>query len=151
MSSSSFNATLDLALKPSLRAVQAMLVLHLVAITLAFLAAPPKGMGIVLSLLIFASWFRLRRPAAAGYGAAAITRLVWHAEGGLWRVETASGHASDAELFGSSLVWPRLLVLNFRLKEGGKRTRLFLGDELDAESLRRLRARLLSGGEAING
>lgn len=151
MSSSSFSATLDLALKPSLRAVQAMLVLHLFAITLAFLAEPPKGLGIVLSLLILASWFRLRRPASAGFGAAAITRLVWHAEGGLWRVETASGHASEAELLGSSLVWPRLIVLNFKLKEGGKRTRLFLGDEIDAESLRRLRARLLSGAQALKG
>jgi hypothetical protein len=33
-------------------------------------------------------------------------------------------------------------VLNFRIKDDGVRSRALLGDELEAESLRRLRARL---------
>lgn len=144
MSSSSFSATLDLTLKPSLRALQWVLAVHLVAIALAFVAAPPKTLGLVLSLLILASWFRLRRPAVAGYGRAALTRLVWHHEGGRWRVETAAGEASEAELLGSSVVSAALIVLNFRLDDGRRRSRLLLGDEIDTAALRRLRARLLS-------
>jgi hypothetical protein len=33
-------------------------------------------------------------------------------------------------------------VLNFRLKDGTRRTRAVLGDEVDEDALRRLRARL---------
>jgi len=148
MSSPGFNATLDLELKPSLRAVQAVLALHLVAIVLTFLAAPPKGPGLVLSLMILISWFRMRRPAVAGFSRTSLRHLIWHADSSSWRVETAGGQADDAELRGSSVVWPRLIVLNFRLKSGIRRTRILLGDETDPDTLRRLRARLLSGSIA---
>lgn len=143
MSSPSFSATIDLRLQPSLRAVQVALALHLAAIALAFLAAPPKGAGLVLSLAILVSWWRLRRPAAAGYGRGAIAHLLWHGEDGRWQVGTADGRSEAATLLGSSVVWPRLVVLNFRLDSGRRATRVLLGDETDAESLRRLRARLL--------
>lgn len=144
MSSPGFNATLDLQLRPSLRMVQAMLALHLIAIVLVFLAAPAKSAGLLLSFLILISWLRLRRPAAAGYGAGALRRLIWHADDDGWRVETSAGQASDARLLPGSVVWSWLIVLNFRLASGARRSRLLLGDEADAEQLRRLRARLLS-------
>lgn len=147
MSSPGFSATIDLQLRPSLRAVQAVFALHVAAIALGFLAAPPKWLALALGLLLLISWRRLRRPAVAGYGPAALTRLTWHAEGADWRVETAGGQAEDAELLGSSLVWPAMLVLNFRLRSGARRSRLLLGDELEPESLRRLRARLLAGAQ----
>jgi hypothetical protein len=57
-------------------------------------------------------------------------------------VHDGSTAAPEAELLGSSLVHDRLLVLNFRLKSGGRRSRALLGDDADAELLRRLRARL---------
>ena len=148
MSSPGFNATLDLRLAPSLRAVQAVFVLHVVAIVLAFLAAPARWPGLLLCVLILVSWRRLRRPAVAGYGRAALTHLIWHGGSAAWRVETANGQADDAELHDSTRIWPGLIVLNFRLKTGQRRTRLLLGDEIDADSLRRLRARLLSAATA---
>ncbi|GAC1625344.1 MAG: hypothetical protein NVS9B10_12200 [Nevskia sp.] len=148
MSSPGFSATLDLPLKPSLRAVQVVFMLHAAAIVLSFLAAPPRWPGLLLSLLILVSWRRLRRPAVAGYGAAALSHLIWHAGSDAWRIETAAGQADDAELRDNTLIWPGLIVLNFRLKSGAKRTRVLLGDETDADSLRRLRARLLAAAAA---
>ncbi|HET7798089.1 MAG TPA: hypothetical protein VFK72_09410, partial [Nevskia sp.] len=60
-------------------------------------------------------------------------------------LETARGTKRDAELLPSSLVNGRVLVLNFRLADGSRRSRALFGDEVDADALRRLRARLLTG------
>jgi hypothetical protein len=93
---------------------------------------------------IGASWLWLRRHPVFGYGPRALSRLTWHAagEGGGWTVQEAGGARFDAALLGDSVIHPRLLVLNFRLKDAGRRTRVLLGDELPEEQLRRLRARL---------
>lgn len=144
MSSPGFNATIDLRLKPSLRAVKIVFGLHLVAIALVFLARPPTWAGLALALLLFISWQRLRRPTEAGYGGAALVHLIWHADSERWTLETGSGAQTGAELLGSSVVQPWLLVLNFRRQDGRRRTRIVFGDELDDEQLRRLRARLLA-------
>lgn len=143
MSSSPFSTSLDLSLRPSVRAVAWVSVLHMAAITLVVLSAPPKWVGLGMALLFLLSWFSLRRHPAFGYGPRALTRLIWHAEGG-WTVESARGGREDAELLGGSVVQSWIMVLNFRLKAGGKRTRVLVGDELDADPMRRLRARLLN-------
>lgn len=146
MSSPGFSATIELRPRPSIRAVQWLLALHVLAIALLFLAAPPKGIALGSAALIYASWLFTRRAPAAGYGPKALTRLIWHADSTAWTVETANGASEDAELLGSSLVQPWLIVLNFRLKATGRRTtRALFGDELDAALLQRLRRRLLSG------
>jgi toxin CptA len=140
MSSPPFDATIDLALRPSLRALTWLLWIHTAALALA-LAALPQGPAMAgIAAAVALSWLWTRRHPAFGHGPRALTRLTWHAEGS-WLVHDANvGH--EAELLGSSLVHDRLLVLNFRLKSGGTRSRALLGDETDAESLRRLRARL---------
>jgi toxin CptA len=146
MSSPGFSATIELRPRPSLRAVQWLLALHVLAIALVFLAEPPKWIGLGFAAALFASWQLTRRAPAAGYGPKALTRLIWHADSTTWTIETASGSSEDAELLGSSLVQPWLIVLRFRLKKSGRRSsRALLGDELDAELLQRLRRRLLSG------
>jgi toxin CptA len=146
MSSTGFSATIELRPRPSVRAVQWLLSLHVLAVALLFLAEPPKWIGLGFAAALFASWQLTRRAPAAGYGPKALTRLIWHADSTAWTVETASGASDDAELLGSSLVQPWLIVLNFRLKTSGRRvTRALLGDELDAELLQRLRRRLLAG------
>jgi hypothetical protein len=64
---------------------------------------------------------------------------------GDWTLENPDGDREDAELSGSSVVQPWIMVLNFRLKEARvTRTRILFGDELDPEVLQRLRARLLA-------
>ena len=143
MSSPDFSTSLDLSLRPSVRAVLVLSVLHIGAIALMVLAGPPKWAGVLMALLFLTSWFSLRRHAVFGFGPNALTRLIGHAEGG-WTVETAGGQREDAELLGSSLVQSWIMVLNFRLKDGSRRSRAVVGDELDADMLRRLRARLLN-------
>lgn len=141
MSSPPFDATIDLALRPSLRALTWLSSLH-VAVLALVLAAPPPGAAMAgLGIAVAASWLWTRRHPAFGHGARALARLTWHADGS-WLVHEASGAKREAELLGSSLVHDRLLVLNFRLKDGRRRSRALLGDEADEESLRRLRARL---------
>ena len=143
MSSSGFSTSLDLSPRPSVRAVMGLSALHMAAVALVVLSGPPKWVGLGLALLFLLSWFSLRRHAAFGYGPRALTRLICHAEGD-WTVESARGGRQDAELLSGSTVQSWITVLNFRLKQGGRRTRVLLGDELDAGQLRRLRARLLN-------
>ena len=143
MSSSGFNTSLDLNPRPSVRAVVWLSLLHMAAVALVVLSGPPKWVGLGMALLLLLSWLSLRRHPAFGYGSRAINHLIWHAEGG-WTLESARGGREDAELLAGSVVQSWVMVLNFRLKQGGRRTRVLLGDELEADQLRRLRARLLN-------
>jgi hypothetical protein len=145
MSSSGFSTSLDLGLRPSVRAVVVLSLLHMGAVGLMVLAGLPKWAGLAMALLFLASWLTLRRHPVFGYGPKALHHLILHAEGG-WTVESARGGREDAELLGSSVLQSWIIVLNFRLKSGERRSRAVVGDELDAEALRRLRARLLGGG-----
>ncbi|MGH8505992.1 MAG: protein YgfX [Stenotrophobium sp.] len=141
-----FIATLDLAPKASVRAFGFVFGLHIVLLALVPFAMQSGPMMFVVLGLIALSWLWLRRHPVFGFGDRAIVRLVWHAEGG-WTLYDAAGRHSEAHLLGSSYVHARLLVLNFRLKSGRRRTRILLGDELDVESLRKLRARLIVAGD----
>jgi toxin CptA len=140
MSSNSFAATVDLTPRPSLRAFKLLFWLHVIPIALLPIAMQPGSMMWLLLALFAASWFSLRRHPVFGFGPKALTRLIWHAEGS-WTLTDAGGNF-DAELLGSSFVHSALLVLNFQLMKGGRRTRVMLGDEIDADLMRRLRARL---------
>ena len=146
MSSNAFEATLDLAPRPSARALAALFWLHAVPVVLLMLALEPGVPMTLLGLGIGGSWMALRRHPVFGYGPRALARLTWHAAGGAsahgWTLQEAGGAKHEAELLGDSIVHARLLVLNFRLAGGTRRTRVLLGDELPEEQLRRLRARL---------
>jgi len=154
MSSPGFNATLELNPKASVFAVQVVVALHVLAIALIFLAQPAHLPGVALALAIFVSWLSLRRPRAAGYGSGALCRLIWHANSERWRIETVSGRIEDATLQRNSIVLPWLVILNFKTLAGARRTRMLLGDEIDPDQLRRLRARLLllrqTGGDGTS-
>ncbi len=143
MSFSGFSTSLDLSLRPSVRAVAWLSALHIAAIMLVVLSGPSKYAGVGMAFLFLLSWFSLRRHPAFGYGPRALTHLIWHAEGG-WTLESLREGRQDAELLPGSVVQSWIVVLNFRLASGRKRTRVLLGDELDPELQRRLRARLLA-------
>lgn len=145
MSSNAFSATIDLTLRPSLRGMQLVVGLHVLAASLAMVAQPPDHLGLLLSGLLLLSWFSLRRHPLIGFGKRALSHLIWHADGPDWRLETTGGSASDATLLPSTLITRHLLVLNFKLADGSRRSRALFGDEADPELLRRLRARLKSG------
>lgn len=141
MSSTPFDATIDLAPRGSLRALTLLFWLHAGALG-ALLFALRSGPGLAGgAALVALSWMWARRHPVFGFGPRALTRLTWHA-GAQWTLHEASGANYEAELQGNSLVHDALLVLNFRLKDGRTRSRALLGDELEPELLRRLRARL---------
>lgn len=140
MSSNSFAGTVELRLRPSVRALQVVFVLHILAVGLVpFAMAPGKPM-LALLLAFAGSWLWLRRHPVFGFGLRAIDRVVWHADGA-WSVRIG-GELRDATLQDSSYVHPRLLVLNFKLADGSRRSRALLGDEADPSLLRQVRARL---------
>lgn len=143
MSSNSFAATTDLNLRPSFRAHRYLFGLHVLGLCLALAALPQGWPMLLLSAAFGASWLWLRRHAAFGFGHRALVRLVWQADG-QWLVVDSAGRRDEAELLSNSCVHSRLMVLNFRLKSGARRTRVVLGDELGVDPLRRLRARLMS-------
>lgn len=144
MSSSPFDATIELAPHASLRALTILFWLHAAALGAMVYALRSGPVLAVLAGLVALSWVWTRRHPVFGFGPRALTRLTWHAAGG-WTLHDSAGGTFEADLDRNSLVHERLLVLNFRVKAGGTRSRALLGDELDAETLRRLRARLAAG------
>ena len=63
---------------------------------------------------------------------------------GRWRLETGDGGVQSARLIGG-YAHPLLVILNFRLERGSRRSLALLPDSADAQSLRRLRALLRIG------
>lgn len=144
-SSNSFASTVELNLRPSVRGLRWLFTLHALAMALLLVAQPPAPALLGTAAAMGASWLWLRRHPVLGFGPRALVRLVWHAEGG-WTLSRADGALVDGELLGDSVVRGFCLVLRFRCGGHGSpcssATRLICGDELPAESLRRLRARL---------
>ena len=139
----SFDAPIDLNLHHSMRGWQWVLALHVVPIVLLMFTMPPGALLAVLAGAFGVSWLYLRRHPALGFGRRAIVKLLWSADG-KWLVTDGEGRKSEAVLLPSSYVHPNLIVLNFRLNSGSKRTRIIFGDEVVQEQLRQLRARLLA-------
>lgn len=137
----SFDSTIDLNPRASMRALLAIFLLHMTVAATLIVTLPSGGPMAAAAGLVGLSWLRVRRHPVLGFGPRALTRLTWHAEGG-WTVHDAAGTAHEAELQGNSLVHAWWLVLNFQLKDGTRRVRILAGDELDAEQFRQLRARL---------
>lgn len=138
--SGTFAATVDLRLKPSLRALRVVFVLHVICLVLLPLSMQPGWPMIVLVALFGVSWFALRHSAVLGMNSKAITRVIWHADGG-WSVFRGA-REYKAELKGNSVIHAAFTVLNFQLLDGGRAARVIAGDEAEPEQLRRLRARL---------
>lgn len=141
MSSDSFDATLELAPRASVRALSVLMLLHGSVGLLLMLVQPPQWLLLAILGGVLVSWLRVRRHPVFGFGPRALTQFTWHA-GGDWTLQDASGARMEAKLAGDSLVLPGLLVLNFRCNDGTRRTRAIVGDELDDDLLSGLRARL---------
>lgn len=133
--------TVDLPLRPSMRALRIAFVLHLSCLALLIAAQPPTLPLVALASAVGASWLWVRRHAAFGFGTRALVRLVWHGDGS-WTLHRADGAQLQAQLLGDSIVRGPWLVLRFGADGAARGLRLICGDELSEESLRRLRARL---------
>lgn len=136
----------ELALQPSYRALHFLLPLHaapLAAIPL-FYRGEAVWPPLLLAVVVGASWLYVRRHPALGFGRRALVRILAH-EDGEWMLEDGDGEHHAARLASGTVVLSRFLVLNFKLRDGGRRTRLLLGDEAEEQPLHRLRAYLLGG------
>lgn len=144
MSSTSFDATIDLRPRPATGAVRGLLAFYVLAAGLLLAAEPPQTLGLVLSCGLLLSWFGLRRHPALGFGPRALTRLIWHGGSARWSLESGLGTGTriEATLAPSTLVTRHLLLLNFRFADGRRRSRALFGSDVDPDSFRRLQARL---------
>lgn len=142
---SSFDSapTVELNPQPGYGALRVAMILHAVP-----LAAIPLLFGsagwpsLLLAGAVGTSWLFVRRHPALGFGPRALVRIVSEADGS-WRLEDDAQRCYSATLDTGCLLCG-LVVLGFRLDNGRRRYRLLLGDEVDTESLRRLRVRLLT-------
>lgn len=140
-SSSDLSVVAELRLRPSMRALRALFVLHAAPLLLAAVAMPAGYPMLLLAAAFAASWLWLRRHPAFGHGPRALVRLLAR-EDGSWQLSDAAGHDTDAQLRDDSIVTGALLVLNFRTTQGRRCSRVLLGDETDRDALRRLHALL---------
>ena len=136
--------SLDLQLRPSVRAHHLLFWLHALPLVMLPLAMASGPLMLVLAFGIGASWLWLRRHPAFGYGPKALVRLRAEPEGG-WLLVQRSGQRIQAPLSEDSYVQARIMILNFRNAEGVRFTRIIFGDETTDEGLRRLRMRLAAG------
>jgi toxin CptA len=141
MSSAASSIVADVALKPSVRALQIAFWLHVVPAALLPFAVQERLPALAILALILVSWMLVRRHAALGFGPKAIARVLARQDG-TWWVERANGQGEDVQLLADSVATGWLLVLRFRRDDGTRLTRVILGDECDADALRRLRVRL---------
>ena len=95
--------------------------------------------GIGLMLLRFGWQYGYRR----GHGFIARIELL----DGVWRLETGDGSLYRAGLT-DGYAHPGVVILNFRLESGGRRSLALLPDAADAEALRRLRVWLRTRRDA---
>lgn len=135
---------LDLQLGHSVLALKLIFLLHVGPVVLLPFAMQQGTPMLVILAGFMLSWLALRRHPVFGFGAKALTRLTWHGDGH-WTLHDSLG-SYEADLLPSSIIHPKLLVLNFKLKDGARRARAVLGDEAEAEPLRRLRVRLNVAG-----
>lgn len=136
-------AALELILKPSARAHHLLFWIHILPLVLLPLTMQTGVLMLTIAAGIAGSWIWVRRHPAFGYGPMAIRRILAQADH-RWTIETSAPKPVAAELLSSSYVHPRVLVLNFRVASGQKRSRVLLGDEVSPELLRKLRARLIT-------
>lgn len=77
----------------------------------------------------------------------AVREATWGSDG-VWTLTLVSGEQREARILPSTYVTGNLLVLNFRRGRWWSRSLVLLPDSLDANLLRRLRARLRLAGDS---
>ena len=105
----SFLATIDLALRPSLRMHRVLFFLHLVPLALSVFALQPGVPMMLFAAAMGLSWLWLRRHPAFGFGRQALVRLIWQADGH-WTVFDNAGRKFEAELLSRSCVHAQLMA-----------------------------------------
>ena len=133
----------DIRLQPSALAHRWLFWAHALPLLLIPLAVSHTAWMLGLAAAIGLSWLAGRRHRAFGHGRGAIVHLLATPDA-RWQLGGPGGAQVEAELLGSTVMAAQLMVLQFRLPSGARRTRVLFGDEAPAEALRRLRVRLVA-------
>jgi toxin CptA len=118
-----------------------LLFLHGAALAVIGLLQAPIWVHAALSAVVLVNFYTSFTTHVLGWGKLAILSLVWGGDGE-WTLLSAKGNKSVAKLLPSSYVHPRMIILNFRIPETGRRTQLLMQDSLDTNTYRRLLARM---------
>ena len=107
------------------------------------LPVSPWVVGAALSVLLLSNVANYRTRVSLR-SRRAVVMLNRHTDG-TWQLCQTSGVSCQARLLPDSYLHPELLVLNFRLDNGKRRSVVLMRDSADATCLRRLRVELAFG------
>ena len=123
--------------RPSVRVARFNTLLHAGALFCLFLShLPPSVSGVLGTVILVHYGFCLR---GFLFPETVCFKLDRHDR---WQLLRTGRDAADLKLLPGALVHPRVLVLCFREPGGRTRSCVLTGDNLDAQTLRRLRVRL---------
>jgi hypothetical protein len=144
MSSTVSVTPLALEIKPSRRLAICILCVYTLAALAVFTLPVSLWLmcGALLPLLLSCGVTYQRRISLRS--SKAIVGLNRHADG-VWQIRLTDGSAHQANLLPDSYLHPELMVLNFRLGTGKRRSVVLVRDSADGASLRRLRVALALG------
>jgi len=153
MSSTSSASLAEVRFKPSVRMLQALTWIHLLAACAIIAIFPDRPMPILsLTMLLSVSWLFSRRATALGFGPLAIQRLIARADGSWWG-SRADGLEGLVQILPDSVVLSSLVILQLRWADQKVSTRLIImpsaSEHADfrgacpLESMRRLRQQLI--------
>ncbi|HEC30130.1 MAG TPA: hypothetical protein ENI65_11150 [Gammaproteobacteria bacterium] len=141
MSSKKYGRPLHLEPRSSQYFAMALFVLHGMALVVATNLTIPGWMSIVLSVVVLANFYTTFNIHILGRGPNAILSMVWDNDGE-WKVINGQGEELEVSLLPSSYVHQYLVVLNFLINKGGRRTAILLRDSLDPKTFRELLVRM---------
>jgi toxin CptA len=134
--------TLDFKPRASRLLARFLIVVHALAVVTVLLWVPGRITVAALLALVALSFYRNYRRHVLHRGRRAPRRVVCQGDG-RWLLQDHRGQMQEARLLPSSYLHPRLVILNFILRQRPRRRNLVLcPDSLDAQTLRQLRVRL---------
>jgi len=141
VSSKKYGRPLHLEPRSSQYFALALFVLHGMALVVAANLTIPGWISIALSVAVLANFYTTFNNHILGRGPNAILSMVWGNDGE-WKVIDGKGEELEVSLLPTSYVHQYLVVLNFLINKGGRRTAILLRDSLDPKTFRELLVRM---------
>lgn len=141
MSSKKFDQSLHLQILSSKNLSFALFFLHGIALIVAANLTVPGWLAVVLSIAILANFYTTFSVHVLGRGSYSLLNMVWK-DDGEWTLINGKGQELEAILMSNSYMHTQLIVLNFHIQGGGRRTAILLRDSLDSKSFRDLQVRM---------
>ena len=141
MSSKKSAPPLHLEPRISLQLSMLLLVLHGLALVAILALSLPVWAYLSLVMLVILNFYSTFNHHVLGRSKRSVLSLVWGGEGE-WSLTTADGASHQAELLPGSYVHPMLVILNFILQGGSRRSVVLLKDSLDQNTYRKLLSRM---------